>query len=156
MHVETDVDHRYAVRQVTDGDDVDTGFGYRDDGVLVDATGGLSHCPAVHNFHGFGHFVEVHVVEHDDLNAGVECFSYLIEGLAFNLDVERVLRAGAQYLHGLGNTTREFDVVVFNEDAVAEIEDMVVRAADPHGVFLHHAQTGPTLACIGHADVGVP
>ena len=46
------------------------------------------------------------------------------------------------------------DVVVLDQDAVAQVENVIVRATDANRILLQHPEARPALARVGDAHVG--
>src|ERR1700750_3343232 len=95
---------------------------------------------------GGGYVSRRHVVEKDGLGSA---FERLLEFLAiadFHLHPLTGLARGERCGQYLGNATAKRDVVVLDEDAVGEIETMVLAASAGDSVFIQQAQSGHSLA----------
>ena len=76
----------------------------------------------------------------------------LQRGFAFGLNLEGMLGMRTDCVDSVGQTAGCLDVVVLDQNAVAEIKDMIMRTADSHRVFLQHSEAWPSFAGIGDSS----
>ena len=99
------------------------------------------------------HFVETHVVQHDPGHSSVECRPDVVQ--CFGLDLETELRRrGVERRHCRPDPAGEAQVVVLDEQRLAQVHAVVGSAAAPHRVLLQLAQAGRGLASVEQRGVG--
>ena len=106
---------------------------------------------AVDEQHGRVELRQRHVVEQQDVGAGLERGADVVERLALDLDRHAVALCAA---HGLGDAAAEPQVVVLDQDAVVQAEAMVRAAAAAHGELLQRAQARRRLARVEDRRAG--
>ena len=74
QNIKADIDRRHTMSQIADRNDVHAGFRNGYDGVFIDSTLSYGNCPAVYNFHSLANFVQIQVIEHNDLGVRREGF----------------------------------------------------------------------------------
>ena len=137
-----------------DADDVHAGQGVIAEGFEAHATGDFDDGRACDDRDGAANERGRHVIEQDHFGTGANGFFHFGERGGFDLDLRRVGGGEAGELHGLGERAGGGDVVVFDEDVLAEGGAVVHAAAAAHGVFLECAPAGCGLARIDDAGGG--
>ena len=87
-----------------------------------------------------------HVIEQNHLGAGAHGLLHLGERGGLDFDLRAVRGRGAAELHGLRERAGGGDMVVFDEDVLAQRRTVVDAAAAAHGVFFERAPAGRRLA----------
>src|SRR5215472_8235176 len=103
---------------------------------------------AAHNFYRVTHHLDIHVVKQDDICTGCKRFQYLSPRLALDLDLEQVGSHAAGGRDCRCNASCGLDVIVLNENAIAQAEAVIVTATGAYGVFFQDAQPGCRLTRI--------
>ena len=68
--------------QCTDGDNINAGGGdikYRPE---LDPAGGLNHGPMINYLHGLLHRLQIHIIEHDDIDPRGQTLLHLLQGIS--------------------------------------------------------------------------
>ena len=90
----------------------------------------------------------------NELRAAVECFGQFFIATNFYLDLlARLAQAKCPFEHRR-NTAAEPDVIRLDENAVGEVEPVVLSAATLHGIFVEEAQAGNSLARVDYLRAG--
>jgi len=141
-----------------DGDEIDAGFGDGADGIEADAAGGLGEGTAGDQLHSGAELVGRHVVEEDDIGAGLSGEASLVKGVGLDFDAKgREEFSGAT--NGSSDGIGEFggesrEVIVLDEYHVPETDAMVLSATAGDGVLLEKAPAGCGLPGIEDACAG--
>ena len=110
--------------------------------------GAFGFCSAVNDADGLRHFRRAHVIQHDDICAGFDCFSYHIQSFRFDLDFadEGSIRlcCGNGFLYAACRA----DMVILQHYAVGKIIAVIRATADGYGIFFKHSHTGSGFSCI--------
>src|SRR6266536_1229485 len=106
--------------------------------------------------HRLGHVGGLHVFEQHDVGARRERLVEPGEVHHLDLDLEEGARSGAGPAHRLADAAARRDVVVLDEDAVAEREAVVRPAAGAHGVLLQPPPAGRRLARVEEPRPAAP
>ena len=137
-----------------DADHVHAGQGVIAEGFEAHATGDFDDGRACDDRDGAANERGRHVIEQDHFGTGANGFFHFGERGGFDLDLRRVGGGEAGEFYGLGERAGGGDVVVFDEDVLAEGGAVVHAAAAAHGVFLECAPAGCGLARIDDAGGG--
>ena len=101
------------------------------------------------------HLRDIHVVEEDDLGAAGQRLLRLLVARDLDLDVQGMGHSGSRRPDHVDDIEAAVagggDVVVLDQDAVAEVEAVVVAAAEAYGVALESAEAGRRLARVDDA-----
>src|ERR1700728_1165560 len=152
-----EVDGGGGVGQRAGGDEVNASFSVFADCVQLNTAGGLNRyleVACVDKLDGGRYLGGCHVVEQDGFRA---TFDGLFEFLAIahlHLHALAGLARRKRSRKYFGDAAAERDVVVLDEDAVGEVEAMVLAAAAGDGVFVQQAQPGHRLARVQHFRFG--
>src|SRR6266849_7190957 len=104
-----------------------------------------------HQFHRAVHHFDMHVVEQDDICTGCQGLVYFHQCFALDFDLEQVGSQAASGIDGCCDAPGRLDVVVLDENAIAQAEAVIVTAARPYSILLQAAQTWRRLARIKDA-----
>ena len=141
-------------------DEVDAGFGEGAQGFEGDSAARLQFLLARVEGHGLAALVGRKVVEHDAVDAGKgQGFAHVVEAAALYFDgtLEAALgQVGFGAAHGLANSPRQVDVVVFEHDHVVQADAVVAPAAHLNRPFFEHAPARRGFAGVeqGAREVG--
>ncbi len=140
------------MRQCTDRDDVDAGFGDGAHGFEIDPARGFQDRLAGRQLYGFGVHVEREVVEQQDVRLERQGFLELGDRIDFDFDLHCMPDPGLGAFHRGRYATADSDVIVLDQDGVVEAVAMVMAAAALDRVLLQGAQVRQGLARAG--DLG--
>ena len=138
------------MRDSADADEVHARLGDGADGGEIHAAAGLGLRASGDEGDGGAELVGGHVVEEDDVRAGVHGLGDLIKSVRFNFDFElRIARTGT--LDGGGDGVRLLvaqgsEMVVLDENEIVEADAMIASAPAGDGVFLEAPPAGRGLA----------
>ena len=136
------------MRERTDGDVVHAGLGDGADGRKVYPAARLGLAAAIDESRGLAELFRRHVVEEDDVRAGIGGLANLLErvGLHFNLELGKLFARSPN--RSINVTGQRGEMVVLDEHHVEQAKAMVLSASATHGVFLELAPTRSRLAGI--------
>ena len=93
-----------------------------------------------------------HVVEEDDIGGGGQCDFELLEGIDLDLEGHFLTMFGTGQPDGardhIGRPPQGGEMIVFDEDAIAEAHSVIVSATLSDGVLLEKPPSGGRLACV--------
>ena len=157
LEIEGDVHGAGGMGDCADGDVIDAGFSDGADGFQIDAATRFGFGAARDNLDGLAQLGSRHVVEEDDVSAGVGRLARLLEGVGFDLNLKfGIFRAGGEDrdVDGIGMGSLENrEMVVFDQDHVVETEAMILSAATSNRVFFELAPTGKGFARVENAGL---
>src|SRR5437868_2272231 len=148
-NLQADVNGGGRMRDRADRDQIDAALGDAAHGFQSDAARRFDQDGGslfTDQLHGSAHLGGRHVVEHDDVGAGLQSIAQLRVASDFNFDAHQVRHAAAGQLDGATYAAGQGDVVVFDEHAIIQPEAVVEAAADRHRVLFKSAQSGRRLA----------
>ena len=155
--IEAYVETWRGVGQCADRDEVYTRLSDGADSLERDSARGLENGPAGCQFDRLAHCRDVHVIEHDDICAGIERKLQLFERRHLDFDADRVRSGGP----GCGDdrwnsfgTAHGGNMVVLDQHAVEQSEAMIRAAAVANGRLLQDAHTGSRFAGIDYRRRG--
>jgi hypothetical protein len=76
-----------------------------------------------------------HIVQHDDIGAGIDSLPDLIQVLHLDFDLTHKGRIGARHLNGLSHAARRADVIVLQENTVRQVVPVIMASAHANRVF---------------------
>ena len=100
---------------------------------------------------GFADVFNGHVVEEQSFGAVGESFVDLFERADFDFDGLGAATVAMGKIERGNDAAGERDVIVLDEDAVGEIEPVILAATAADAVFVEHAETGHGLAGVEDA-----
>src|SRR5579859_1858599 len=104
-----------------------------------------------HQRHRLTHRGNVHIVQQHYIGLGLDSLSHLGERFTLDLNLEQVLSSTTSCRDSLYNTTSSFDMVIFNQHAIAQAIAVILPTAQAHSFLLQTAQTRRRLARIKNA-----
>src|SRR5262245_39902378 len=138
--------------QSADGDQIYSGFCEQSNVREIDSARGFEHRAALiffaltNNLDRLLNYLGSHIVEQQNVGSRVESFFDLFERGDLDFDLMQMSRDLARAVDGAGDATHHRQVIVLDQDAVIESQAVVASAADRHGVFFKHSQSGSRLA----------
>ena len=143
----------------SDRDEGHAGFGVGAQGFAGDSAAGLGFFAAGDAFHRSPALCRREVVEHNARD-GVEakCFFDVGQGAAFDFNGEvepAVGQVGLGAAHGVRDSAREVDVVVFEHHHIVQTLSVVAGASGTNGIFFQVAPTGCGLSGVQKPNAGI-
>lgn len=129
--------------QGADGGEIDAGLSYSADIFKGNAPRGFEQCPTVAQLDDTAYVVNVHVVQHNDIGAGIERLARLVYVLHLDLDLKGTGSVSPRFLHRspkpcpLGVESSK--VIVFDQNAIAEALPVIIATADSDRIFLQRS-----------------
>jgi len=145
------------MRKRADGDVIHAGFRIVADVFQANASRGLHRdMPGMTSYtnNRLAHVFHFHVIEQDALCTVGQGFIQLRQraDLNFNRLLLSAILQGP--LERCGYASGQRDMVILDQDAVRKVEAVVLAAASAYGVFIEHAQSGSSFACIQDPRLG--
>src|SRR6266487_2725566 len=112
-------------------------------GVAANVAGSLDQhtgSATAHQFYRPAHHFYIHIVKQDDIRTRCKRLLYLCLRFALDLDFEQVGSQAAGGSDGRRDSSCSLDVIILDENAIAQAKTVVVTATGAHGVFFQAAQ----------------
>src|SRR6266516_4534986 len=94
------------------------------------------------------HSIYRHVVKQNHIGFCFKCFLDFYKCLTLDFDFEQVGSLATGKRNSLRDATSGFDMVIFDEHAITEIETVILSSTQSNRFFFQAAQSGRGLACI--------
>src|SRR5579872_113754 len=104
-----------------------------------------------HQRHRLTHRGNVHIVQQHYIGLSLDSLSHLGERFTLDLYLEQMLSSATSRRDRLYNATGSFDMVIFNQHAIAQAIAVILTSAQAHSFLLQAAQTRLRLARIENA-----
>ena len=148
------------MRERADGNKIHAGLGDGADGFQIHAAAGFGFRAAIDNFHRLPQLYQIHVVEQNEVRAGVHSLFDLFQSVGFDFDFQ-LRKFFARALDGGGDGIRLFvlqrgEMIVLDKNHVEQADAMIFCAAASDSIFLKSPPAGRRFARVQNLRVGSP